>query len=240
MKRAVIIDDEEDARSVLRYYISQHTGFVVAGEAKDGFDAVEVINQLQPDVIFLDIEMPGLNGFEVLTRLNEIPAVIFTSAHDQYAIKAFEIHAVDYLLKPYGKTRFETAVSRVLQNQKSLTSLTEDLLENGSPFPRKVLLHQGNRRLLVDLSDIVYGKAEGDYTRIFTTKQELLSVKSIGYLMENWDSENFIRLHRSYFANKNFIRAVERKDRYYYATLTTGESIRISDSFLSGIRKVMF
>lgn len=240
MKRVMIIDDEEDARDVLRFYISQHKEFEMVGEADNGIKAVQLINQLKPDTIFLDIEMPGLSGFEVLTRLNEIPEVIFSSAHDQYAIKAFEVHAVDYLLKPYGKTRFETALKRVLNSQGKLDALTEELLKNESPFPRKVLLHKGTRRLLVDMDDVIYGKAIGDYTRIYTINDELLSTKNIGHLMEYWDSQVFVRLHRSFFVNRNYIKAIQKVDRYYYAILAGGQSIRISDSFLPELKKIMF
>jgi two-component system LytT family response regulator len=240
MKRVIIIDDEQDARDVLRFYISQHKDFVVIGEADNGIDAVQMVNTLQPDTIFLDIEMPGLSGFEVLTRLNEIPEVIFSSAHDKYAIKAFEVHAVDYLLKPYGKARFENALNRVLATNDNLTALTEELLKAESPFPRKILLNKGTRRLLISIDDIIYGKAIGDYTKIYTAKDELLSAKSIGYLMENWDGDVFIRLHRSFFVNKNFITEIQKKERYYNAILAGGQSVRIGDSFVPEIKKMMF
>ena len=104
----MIIDDEEDARNLLKDYISQHPELTIIGEAKSGTEAVQLINTLKPDTIFLDIQMPGLNGFEVVTHLEEIPEIIFSTAYDQYAIKAFEVHALDYLLNPYGKKRFET------------------------------------------------------------------------------------------------------------------------------------
>lgn len=240
MKRVMIIDDEEDARDVLRFYISQHVDFDLVGEANNGLDAVRLINLLKPDTIFLDIEMPGLSGFEVLTRLDEIPEVIFSSAHDKYAIKAFEVHAVDYLLKPYGRSRFEMALSRVLSAQGNLVALTEELLKSESPFPRKVLLHKGTRRLLVDIDDVMYGRAIGDYTKVFTTTDELLSIKNIGHLMESWDERVFFRIHRSFFVNKNFIKEIQKKDRYYNAILTGGQSIRISDSFLPELKKIMF
>lgn len=240
MKRVMIIDDEEDARDVLRFYISQHDDFELVGEADNGIDAVRLINQLKPETIFLDIEMPGLSGFEVLTRLNEIPEVIFSSAHDKYAIKAFEVHAVDYLLKPYGRTRFETALNRVLNSQGKLAALTEELLKKESPFPQKVLLYKGTRRLLVDINEVKYGKAIGDYTKIYTTKDELLSTKNIGHLMESWDNLVFFRLHRSFFVNKKYVNEIQKKDRYYYAVLAGGQSIRISDSFLPELKKIMF
>lgn len=113
MKTVLIIDDEKDARDLLRFYITQHEELHIIGEASNGIEAVQLIKKLKPDTIFLDIQMPGLNGFEVLTQLDEIPEVIFSTAYDQYAIKAFEVHAVDYLLKPYGKSRFENTLNRM-------------------------------------------------------------------------------------------------------------------------------
>jgi two-component system LytT family response regulator len=240
MKTVLIIDDEEDARNLLRYYISQHKELSIIGEATNGIEAVQLIKQLQPDTIFLDIQMPGLNGFEVLTQLDEIPEVIFSTAYDHYAIKAFEVHAIDYLLKPYGKSRFENAMTRILKSQDNLIQLTESLLKNEVNFPKKIILHKGSRKMMVDVSDIIYGEAFGDYTKIFTQKGEFLSTKGISNMIENLDSTIFIRLHRSHFANKEYIIEIKKTDRYYYAILPGDVSIKISESYLPDIKKILF
>lgn len=240
MKTVLIIDDEKDARDLLRFYITQHEELHIIGEASNGIEAVQLIKKLKPDTIFLDIQMPGLNGFEVLTQLDEIPEVIFSTAYDQYAIKAFEVHAVDYLLKPYGKSRFENTLNRILTSQDNLVALTEGLLKNEANFPNKIILHKGTRKIMIDVEDIIYGEAFGDYTKIFTKKGEFLSTKGISHISQNLDHNLFIRLHRSHFAHKNCILEIKKIDRYFYALLMSNESLRISESYLPEIKKILF
>ncbi len=240
MKTVVIVDDEQDARSLLKEFISQYQEFSVIGEADNGVEAVQLINQLKPDTVFLDIQMPGLNGFEVLSQLLEIPEVIFSTAFDHYAIKAFEVHAVDYLLKPYGKKRFENALNRVLKNQESLIPLTEKLLSKGLTFPTKIILHKGARKIVVNINDIVHGEAYGDYTKIFTNKEEFLSVRGISNFMENLNPDSFLRVHRSYFIGKNHLVEIKKMGRYYYTVLSNNVELKIGDSYLVDVKKMIF
>ena len=240
MKTVLIIDDEDDARALLRYYISLHKELTVVGEASNGIEAVTKINQLKPDTIFLDIQMPGLNGFEVLSQLEELPEVIFSTAYDQYAIQAFEVHAIDYLLKPYGKVRFENALSRILKNQEPLIPFTESLLKNNNAYPEKIILHKGQRRIVVHVDSIIYGEAFGDYTKIRTSKGEFLSLKGISKLIENLNPEAFIRLHRSHFIHKNHLVEVKKIDRYHFAILSNNASLKISESYYPEIKKMLF
>jgi len=239
LKRILIIDDEEDARDLLKQYISAHQELSIIGEATNGREAVELINKLQPDTIFLDIQMPGLNGFEVLTQLDEIPEVIFSTAYDQYAIKAFEVHAIDYLLKPYGKKRFESTLKRILNNQNNMISLAEELLQKEMKFPAKVILHKGTRKMMVPVSNILYAEAFGDYTKIFTENEEFLSTKGISELKETFNPALFTRLHRSHFVNASAIKELKKIDRYYHVILTNGEKIRVSDTYLPEIKKIV-
>lgn len=240
MKTVMIIDDEEDARNLLRYYITHYSALTIIGEATNGLEAVKQINQLKPDAIFLDIQMPGLTGFEVLTKLEELPIVIFSTAYDQYAIKAFEVHAVDYLLKPYGKVRFENTLARILSNREQMIPLAESLLNKENAFPDKVVLHKGNRKLVVNVNAFIYGEAYGDYTKIFTEQGEFLSLKGISSLIEHLQPEVFIRLHRSYFINKNKLVEIKKMERYHYAILTNGFTIKISETYLPEIKKWMY
>ncbi len=240
MKKILIVDDEEDARSLLRFYISQHEALSIVGEATNGLEAVQRIKELQPDTVFLDIQMPGLNGFEVLTHLDEIPEIVFSTAFDQYALKAFEVHALDYLLKPYGKVRFENALSRILKNQEGLVSLTEALLKKEGAYPERIILHKGNRKIMVAVNDILYAEAFGDYTKVFTAQQEFLSVRGISQVLEGLNPDLFIRLHRSYFVNKNKLLEIKKTERYYYALLSNSLMLKISDSYLPAIKKILF
>ncbi|AXG68403.1 transcriptional regulatory protein YehT [Kordia sp. SMS9] len=239
MKTILIIDDEEDARDLLRQYISAYKELQIIGEASNGLEAVKMINALKPDTIFLDIQMPGLNGFEVLTQLEEIPEVIFSTAYDQYAIKAFEVHAVDYLLKPYGKKRFENALSRILQNQENVIPLAEELLQKETSFPSKVILHKGTRKLMVNVKDVYFAEAFGDYTKVFTKHEEFLATKGISQLHDIFNPTMFIRLHRSHFVNMNTIVELKKIDRYHYVYLSNGKSLRVSDTYLPAIKKIV-
>lgn len=239
MKKIIIIDDEEDARELLKQYIGAHEELSIIGEASNGNEAVTIINKLKPDTIFLDIQMPGLNGFEVLTKLEEIPEVIFSTAYDQYAIKAFEVHAVDYLLKPYGRKRFEESLTRILKNQESLIPLAEELLQKEKRYPSKIILHKGYRKLMIDTADIQYAEAFGDYTKVFTKNEHFLSTKGITELLKKLNPETFLRLHRSHFVNTNAILELKKIGRYYYAIISNTEPLRISDTYLPRIKEIV-
>lgn len=239
MKKVIIVDDEEDARKLLKEYISAHDEFSIIGEASNGVQAVELINKLRPDTIFLDIQLPGLNGFQVITQLDEIPEIIFSTAYDQYAVRAFEVHAIDYLLKPYDKIRFENTLVRLLDKRDNMVELTEELLQTEVEFPTRVILNKGLRKIMINVSDIVYAEAFGDYTKVYTDTEALLSTKGISLLLERLDPKYFIRLHRSHFVNIASIKELKKLDRYYYAILSDKKSIRISESYLPRIKKIM-
>lgn len=239
MKTIIIIDDETDARDLLKQYISEHQELTIIGEASNGLEAIDIINHLKPDTIFLDIQMPGLNGFEVLTKLEEIPEVIFSTAYDQYAIKAFEVHAIDYLLKPYGKKRFEESLNRILKNQESVIPLTEALLLGKKVYPSKIILHKGNRKLMVTAEDIYYAEAFGDYTKVFTKNEEFLSTRGISELMDTLNPEMFLRLHRSHLVNIHTIKELKKIDRYFNVILTSEVTLRVSDTYLPEIKRLV-
>jgi len=239
MKKVLIADDEEDARTLLRQYISERPELSIVGEASNGLEAVEMINRLKPDTVFLDIEMPGLNGFEVLTELEELPQVIFSTAYDQYAIKAFEVNAIDYLLKPYDKLRFEKTLGRINSHPDPLIPLTERLLGSKSEFPSRIILHKGSRKILVNTSDLIYAEAYGDYTKIYTAKEFYIALKGITTVLEQLDPKTFFRIHRSYFVNRFALQEIVKEDRYYFTILSTGQRIKISDSYMPEIRKII-
>jgi two-component system LytT family response regulator len=239
LKTILIIDDEQDARDLLRQYLAAYSELTIIGEASNGTDAVALINKLKPTTIFLDVEMPGLNGFEVLTQLEELPEVIFSTAYDHYALKAFEVHAVDYLLKPYGRKRFDESLKRILKNQQSVIPLAEELLQDETTYPSKVILHKGSRKLMVSTNQICYGEAYGDYTKIFTHNDEFLSTRGITELLEKFNPETFIRLHRSHFVNINAVLELKKLDRYFYAILSNNTTLRISDTYLPRIKEIV-
>src|SRR5688572_21731646 len=161
MIRTIIIDDEPLARSIVKEYLADFTQVEVVQECNDGFDGVKAIMQHQPDLIFLDIQMPKINGFEMLELIEQPPAVIFTTAFDEYAIKAFETHAVDYLLKPFGKERFDKAMEKYL-SQSSITqqkSNTHNLLQSPTELPaqsERIVVKNGSKIKIIPVPDILY------------------------------------------------------------------------------------
>ena len=175
MKKVIIVDDEKAGRHLIKQYLKAFPELILLSEANNGVDAVEQINRFRPDIVFLDIQMPGLTGFEVLTHLNEIPKIIFSTAYDKYALKAFEVHAVDYLLKPYTKERFHMAVERLNQSNAPVESLTQSLLMEKANYPERVLVQQQKKLITIAIEDILWIEAYGDYSKLHTAGDVFLS-----------------------------------------------------------------
>ena len=215
MQKIIIIDDEAAGRQLIREYLEDFPDLIVIGEANNGVDAIRLIREFKPDLIFLDIQMPGLNGFDVLTRLDEMPLVIFSTAYDKYALKAFEVHALDYLLKPYTRDRFSIAVQKALNslqnNLNSVQSLTESLLTPESTYPEKILVQIGAKLVTVDLAEVIWIDAEGDYSKLITSKQRYLSNYGLGALEKKLDPRRFIRVHRSAIINLAFVQEIQKQ-----------------------------
>ncbi|HYE54341.1 MAG TPA: response regulator, partial [Chitinophagaceae bacterium] len=165
-KKVLIIDDESDARLLLRQYIEPYDEFEVIGECDNGLDAVTSINQLEPDLIFLDIKMPGLSGLQVVQQMIHVPRIVFTTAYDQYALKAFDSNAVDYLLKPYTAERFDKTVNKLtaLSDFNNVQRVADDM--TGTKYFSRILVESGSKFVTLAVKDILYIEAEKDYSRI--------------------------------------------------------------------------
>lgn len=249
MQKVIIIDDEAAGRMLIRQYLEQYPTLIVVGEANNGVDAVRLINEFRPDLIFLDIQMPGLSGFEVLGHLDEIPQIIFSTAYDQYALQAFEVHAVDYLLKPYTRDRFAQAVQRITDprtnNLQKIQPLAESLMTTattGTPdrYPEKILVQTGNRLVTVAVSDILRIEAEGDYATLVTAKTHHLSNYGISALEAKLDPRQFIRVHRSDIINLHYIREIQKYPSSYDVILQNDDVVRVSRSYMDKIRELTF
>ena len=249
MQKVIIIDDEAAGRMLIRQYLEQYPTLIVVGEANNGVDAVRLINEFRPDLIFLDIQMPGLSGFEVLGHLDEIPQIIFSTAYDQYALQAFEVHAVDYLLKPYTRDRFAQAVQRITDprtnNLQKIQPLAESLMTTvttGMPdrYPEKILVQTGNRLVTVAVSDILRIEAEGDYATLVTAKSRHLSNYGISALEAKLDPRQFIRVHRSDIINLHYIREIQKYPSSYDVILQNDDVVRVSRSYMDKIRELTF
>lgn len=213
--RTLIVDDEPLARKRLRRLLAAHSGLEIVGEAADGESARKAIESLNPDLVFLDIQMPGLSGLEVVARLERRPQIIFVTAHDDFAVRAFEERALDYLLKPVEPDRLARAVSRVEAGwQERGTRPSEDprigqLLESlarSRPEFRKIPVRQGTKIVLVDTASAVFFRAEDKYTVLYTAGAEHVLDRTIDELERTLDPEVFLRIHRSVIVNINCVR----------------------------------
>jgi len=208
MWRAVVVDDEAPARALMREYLSAHPDVEVVGECANGFEAVKRIGELSPDVVFLDVQMPKLDGFEVLELLDPGPAVVFCTAYDEYALRAFEVHAVDYLLKPFGRERLAEALARVRARASgaaagtappppSATALAAAARPPGRWLER-VLVKDGSRVQVIPIERIEYVEAEDDYIAIHAEGRSWLKTQTLGELADQLDPARFVRIHRGF------------------------------------------
>jgi two-component system LytT family response regulator len=232
--KVVIIDDEPLARNVVKEYLKNYSEIITVAECSDGFEGVKAIQQFHPDLIFLDIQMPKINGFEMLELLDEMPAVIFTTAYDEYALKAFEAHAADYLLKPFSKERFGKAIQKFFQINKNKSAQTQAVIDTASELligqqHHRIVLKDGNKIRIIPVSQIQYLEAADDYVKIFTAEGSFLKKKTMQYFEQTLDPTQFIRIHRSYIVNVQMITRIDiyEKDSHLLM-LTTGAKLPVS------------
>ena len=244
MSKVIIIDDEPLARSIVKEYLQKHPQLQLMAECGDGFEGVKAIQQYQPDLIFLDIQMPKINGFEMLELLDNTPAVIFTTAFDEYAIKAFEAHAIDYLLKPFDQQRFDKALLK-WQEQKasSAEKNTQDLLETASQSPsqsQRIVIKDGSKIKIIPVHEVMYLEAADDYVKINTKDGYFLKNKTMNHFEQVLDKQQFVRSHRSYIVN---VQQITRIDPYekdnHVAVLRNGIKVPVSRSGYGKLREVL-
>ncbi|MEZ5306308.1 MAG: LytTR family DNA-binding domain-containing protein [Pyrinomonadaceae bacterium] len=214
----LLIDDEPLARELIADMLSEFSGITVIGECADGKEAVATIPRLKPDLVFLDVQMPLMNGFEVLEQIRDScpPEIIFVTAYEQYAVKAFDFHAVDYLLKPLSRDRFREAVARAMErlikketrgNEEIFASLIDTYRKRSSGLQRIFVKDQG-RIILVEPENIDWIEADDKYVRIYTEKKRYLIRQTIGALEKELDSTIFMRIHRSKIVNLKRVKEV--------------------------------
>lgn len=212
---AVIVEDEPLARKTLHDLTADVAWLDVLGEATDGLAAVELINTRKPDLVFLDVHMPELSGLDVLKRLLHEPAVIFTTAYDQHAIAAFELAAVDYLLKPFGRQRFEQALLRaheVLERRQDKPLLSEMREALGTSALERLLIRDGGKIMPVVVREIERLEADGDYVSVRVRGKNHLVNLPLGSFEKRLDAARFVRVHRSHIINLDFVEAIETYD----------------------------
>ena len=242
MKKVIIIDDESAGRKLIREYLRNYPNYVIVGEANNGVDAVKICNEFRPDLIFLDVQMPGLTGFQVLTHLAEIPRIIFSTAYDEYALEAFEVHAVDYLLKPYNKERFGRALARIPTDEhiNNVTPLAESLLAAGATYPPRILVNKGRRLITLSVEDIIWVEAAGDYSRLHVAKEAYLSNYGISVIEEKLNPQTFIRVHRSSIINLQRVRELHRYGKSYDIVMENEAVVRVSRGYMEKLKDFTF
>ncbi len=242
--RTLIVDDEELARVLVREYLSAHPEFLIIGECANGFEAVKAISDESPDLVLLDIQMPKLNGFEVLEVADPPPAVIFVTAYDEYALKAFEIHAIDYLLKPFSKERFDEALRRAQEqlqskNPRPIQPLLDDVGARNEPMER-VLVRDGSQVTIIPVETIDYIEALDDYVRVVAGGKKHMKRGTLSSLEKQLPKSGFIRAHRSFILNIDRLSKIElyAKDSRV-AILKDGTRIQVSREGYGRLKEIL-
>lgn len=245
--RAVIVDDEELARQILREYLASHAEIEIVAECANGFEAVKAVAEKKPDLVFLDIQMPKLDGFEVLELIGNEAAVVFVTAYDSYAIRAFEVHAVDYLLKPISEDRFEAALARAKErlNGKAASSTlhVNELTAAARPpsqYADRIPVRDGTRVFIIPVAKLDFAEAQDDYVALASEGKKHLKQQTIASLEAALDPSRFLRIHRSYIVNLERVVKIEPygKDSHV-AVLSNGLQLPVSRAGYNRLRSYL-
>lgn len=236
--KVIIVEDERPARDLLRTYLDGFPDIEIIGECDNGYDGLKTVNELKPDAIFLDVQMPKLTGFELLEVLEHQPEVIFTTAYDQFAINAFERNAVDYLLKPFSRKRFEEAVQKLSsrieakkkggKEESGIEKIRKHFAESEEKLYRVVIKKSGKIHV-ISTDDINYLEAQDDYVMIYTDDGRYLKQQTMKYFEQHLDSKQFVRVHRSYIVNITQIERIEPYEKSNFVLiLKDGNKVPVS------------
>lgn len=243
MKKAIIIDDEPLARLIVLEYLSTFDNIEVVAECEDGFQGVKAIAEHQPDLVFLDVQMPKINGFELLELIQEQPAIIFTTAYDEYALKAFETSAVDYLLKPFSKQRFDQAIAKWLrhEHQKEISPTILHEISGKQPDEHlRIVIKDGSEIKIIPTAEIDYLEAYDDYVKVMHKGKVHLKKKTMNYFENTLSKKDFIRVHRSFIININELTKIESFEKNsYLAIMKSGARIPISRKAYSPLKNLL-
>lgn len=244
MIKTIIIDDEPLARSVVAEYLQSYPSIQIVQECNDGFEGVKAVAHHKPDLIFLDIQMPKITGFEMLELIDTPPAVIFTTAFDEYAMKAFEAHAIDYLLKPFSKERFDKAVQKWMAqhtqpvDREKTTLLHEDLRQ--AEERNRIVVKEGGNIRIIPVHEIQHIEAYDDYVKIYTSKEMFLKKKTMSFYERSLDAAQFVRVHRSYILQLSQLTRIEPVEKdTHVALLKSGARIPLSKSGYVKLKAVL-
>jgi two-component system LytT family response regulator len=245
--QTLIVEDEELARNLLRSYLAGHPDIEIIGECENGFDGVKAINDKKPDLVFLDIQMPKITGFEMLELLDHKPQIIFTTAYDQYALKAFELNAVDYLLKPFSKERMLKAIEKVvhhIQQEETNVDKLEELsnFRPGEAFIDRVVVKDRHKIHIITVDKIRYIESLDDYVMIYTQDGRHMKQKTMKYFETYLDPKNFIRIHRSFIVQVDNIAEIQQYEKEAYVVILKDKDktrLKVSKTGYKKIKEVL-
>lgn len=238
--RTLIIDDEELARRLIREYLKAHQDIDIIGECENGLQAVDAISDQQPDLVFLDIQMPKLNGFEVLDATQRKHGVIFTTAYDQYALKAFDQHAIDYLLKPYSQQRFDEALTKARKLLVQVDERVPALINQQSQQSQRLIVRDRGQTFIIPFEQIDYIEAQDDYVQIHYAGKSLMKTQSLSELERQLPAELFVRIHRSAIIRLPALKCLERASKdSYQAAMQCGAMLPVSRSGYDRIKGML-
>ncbi len=244
--RAIIIEDEELARNLLKKFLAEFTQIELVAECTNGFDGVKSINELKPDLIFLDVQMPKLTGFEMLELLDFMPHIIFTTAYNQFAIKAFEYNTIYYLLKPFSFEKFEEAIMKAIktiENKQYQNAAISGLIEhvnNERETLDRIVVKNGSKIKIIPISEIYWIEAADDYVVINTEKEEHIKQATMRFFEDNLNEKDFIRIHRSSIVRINKIAEIEKYEKEtYLVTLQNGKKVKASKRYYPNLRETL-
>src|SRR6056297_1200542 len=221
--RTIIVEDEELARNLLKSFLKEVENIEVVAECENGFEGVKMINELKPDLVFLDIQMPKITGFEMLELLEHKPHIIFATAYDQYALKAFEYNAADYLLKPYSKERLLEAIEKVSERIQA-EGTHSDVTDKINDYPKedylnRIVVKDRHKIHIIPADQIRYIESMDDYVLIYTKKGRYIKQKTMKYLEKALDPEYFVRIHRSYIVQVEEISEIQQYEKESYVVI---------------------
>lgn len=241
--KAVIVEDEELARTLIKNFLIDFKNIQLIEECSDGFQGAKAINELQPDIVFLDIQMPKINGFEMLELLTHRPEIIFTTAFNEYAIKAFELNAVDYLLKPFSKERMASAIEKAITkisnkiggSESSFTGLVNQPI---SEYVERVVVKTGSKIKVIPVKKINYFEAQDDYVMLYTADGKHLKQATMKYFEDHLDPGDFVRVHRSYIIRIDQVEQLQPYEKgSYVVILKNGNKIKVSKNGLKNLKE---
>ena len=241
--KVLIIDDEQPARDIIKLFLHDHENMKLPGQCKNGFEGMKMIAELKPDLIFLDIQMPKIDGFEMLELIEEPPAVIFCTAYDEYAIKAFEYRAVDYLLKPFTKQRFDETIKKAEAGMSAGSPKRNELTELSEVYHReleRIAIKTGDKIDIISVDAIHYLEAQDDYVEIHADGKKYLKQQTMKYYESALKSDRFVRIHRRFIVNITEILVLEKYGKEtYVAILKNGDRLTVSATGYKRLKDVL-